>query len=148
MFSQWVKQRDYLLKFSWIASAVTGSSPLTQAGMADFVPVRAVIVAAKRERVKYEAKCADISPPTEADLKVLHVKTGMVDFVPGRAVIDAAHRKWVKYEAKRANIGYGFLPLFIFFTWGIREGCGEPTEANPKVLRDSRHWSTCWCSYF
>ncbi|GJY03760.1 hypothetical protein Tco_0369700 [Tanacetum coccineum] len=114
-----------------------GSSPLTQAGMADSVPVPAVIVAAQRERVKYEAKCADISPPTEADLKVLRVKTWMVDFVPSRAVIDATHRKWVKYEAKRANIGYGFLPLFIFFTWGIREGCGEPTEADPKVLRSS-----------
>nr|GEX30594.1 zinc finger, CCHC-type [Tanacetum cinerariifolium] len=33
-----------------------GSSPLTQTGMADFVPGRAVIDAAQRKRVKYEAK--------------------------------------------------------------------------------------------
>nr|GFB91753.1 hypothetical protein [Tanacetum cinerariifolium]GFB92678.1 hypothetical protein [Tanacetum cinerariifolium] len=52
-------------------------------------------------------------------------QTGMVYFVPGRAVIDAAHRKRVKYEAKCADIGYGFLPFFIFFALGIREGCGD-----------------------
>ncbi|GKE10356.1 hypothetical protein Tco_1413907, partial [Tanacetum coccineum] len=34
------------------------SSPLTSNGMVDFV--RAVIEVAKRKRVKYEAKCADI----------------------------------------------------------------------------------------
>nr|GEW13603.1 hypothetical protein [Tanacetum cinerariifolium] len=39
---------------------LTGSSPLTQTGMADFVPVRAVIDAAQCKRVKYEAKCAAI----------------------------------------------------------------------------------------
>ncbi|GKC87516.1 hypothetical protein Tco_1148165 [Tanacetum coccineum] len=39
---------------------LTGSSPLTQTGMVDFVPGRAVIDAAHRKRVKYEAKCADI----------------------------------------------------------------------------------------
>ncbi|GJX82368.1 hypothetical protein Tco_0331849 [Tanacetum coccineum] len=37
-----------------------GSSPLTQTGMADFVPGRAVTEAAQRKRVKYEAKCADL----------------------------------------------------------------------------------------
>ena len=31
-----------------------------QTGMVDFVPGRAVIEAAQRKRVKYEAKCADI----------------------------------------------------------------------------------------
>ncbi|GJU96190.1 hypothetical protein Tco_1320946 [Tanacetum coccineum] len=36
------------------------SSPLTQTGMVDFVPGRAVIDAAHRKRVKYEAKCANI----------------------------------------------------------------------------------------
>nr|GEW13515.1 hypothetical protein [Tanacetum cinerariifolium] len=66
-------------------------------------------------------------------------QTGMVDFVPGRAVIDAAHRKRFKYEAKCADIRYGFLPFFIFFAWIIREGCCDPTEADPKVLHDSRH---------
>ncbi|GKD99834.1 hypothetical protein Tco_1387818, partial [Tanacetum coccineum] len=39
---------------------LTGSSPLTQIGMADFVPGRAVIDAAQRKRVKYMAKCAAI----------------------------------------------------------------------------------------
>nr|GEX42854.1 hypothetical protein [Tanacetum cinerariifolium] len=37
-----------------------GSSPLTQTGMVDFVSGRAVLKAAQRKRVKYEAKCADI----------------------------------------------------------------------------------------
>ncbi|GJR05913.1 hypothetical protein Tco_0528897 [Tanacetum coccineum] len=37
-----------------------GSSPLTQTGMADFVPGRAVIDAAQRKRGKYMTKCADI----------------------------------------------------------------------------------------
>ncbi|GJY51342.1 putative reverse transcriptase domain-containing protein [Tanacetum coccineum] len=37
-----------------------GSSPLTQTGMADFVPGRAVIDVAQRKRGKYMTKCADI----------------------------------------------------------------------------------------
>ncbi|GKA15080.1 hypothetical protein Tco_0694827 [Tanacetum coccineum] len=39
---------------------LTGSSPLTQTGMADFVSGCAVIDAAQRKRVKYMAKCAAI----------------------------------------------------------------------------------------
>ncbi|GJZ11539.1 hypothetical protein Tco_0546298, partial [Tanacetum coccineum] len=39
---------------------LTGSSPLTQTVMVDFVPGRAVIDVAHRKRVKYEAKCANI----------------------------------------------------------------------------------------
>ncbi|GJV65275.1 hypothetical protein Tco_1476103 [Tanacetum coccineum] len=39
---------------------LTGSSPLTQTGMADFAPGRAVIDAAQHKRVKYEAKCTTI----------------------------------------------------------------------------------------
>ncbi|GKF32729.1 hypothetical protein Tco_0102527, partial [Tanacetum coccineum] len=39
---------------------LTGSSPLTQTGMADFVLVRAVIDDAQRKRAKYMAKCAAI----------------------------------------------------------------------------------------
>jgi 7-cyano-7-deazaguanine synthase in queuosine biosynthesis len=39
---------------------LTGSSPLTKIGMVDFVPCRAVIEAAQRKHVKYEAKCKDI----------------------------------------------------------------------------------------
>nr|GFA83177.1 hypothetical protein [Tanacetum cinerariifolium] len=63
--------RDKLLRhadmflYSWdggfdVCVYLTGSSPLTQTGMVDFVPGRAVIEAAQRKRVKYEAKCADI----------------------------------------------------------------------------------------
>ncbi|GJW55337.1 hypothetical protein Tco_0099422 [Tanacetum coccineum] len=37
---------------------LTGSSPLTQTGMVDFVSGRAMLEAAQRKRVKYEAKCA------------------------------------------------------------------------------------------
>ncbi|GJS85915.1 putative reverse transcriptase domain-containing protein [Tanacetum coccineum] len=39
---------------------LTGSSPLTQTGMVDFIPGRAVIDAAQRKRGKYMAKCAAI----------------------------------------------------------------------------------------
>ncbi|GJU34273.1 hypothetical protein Tco_1182627 [Tanacetum coccineum] len=39
---------------------LTGSSPLTQTGMADFVSGHAMIDAAQRKRVKYMAKCAAI----------------------------------------------------------------------------------------
>ncbi|GJR29603.1 putative reverse transcriptase domain-containing protein [Tanacetum coccineum] len=54
-----------MLLYSWdggldVCVDLTGSSPLTQTGMIDFVPGRAVIEAAQRKRVKYEAKCADI----------------------------------------------------------------------------------------
>nr|GEV25203.1 hypothetical protein [Tanacetum cinerariifolium] len=54
-----------MLLCSWdggldVCVGLIGSSPLTQTGMIDFVPGRAVIEAAHRKRVKYEAKCADI----------------------------------------------------------------------------------------
>ncbi|GJX87102.1 hypothetical protein Tco_0339116 [Tanacetum coccineum] len=54
-----------MLFYSWdggldVFVDLTGSSPLTQTGMADFAPGRAVIDAAQRKRVKYEAKCATI----------------------------------------------------------------------------------------
>ncbi|GKE49812.1 hypothetical protein Tco_1481070 [Tanacetum coccineum] len=54
-----------MLLYSWdkgldVCVDLTGSSPLTQTGMIDFVSGRAVIDAAHRKRVKYEAKCADI----------------------------------------------------------------------------------------
>lgn len=39
---------------------LTGSSPLTQTGMIDFVPGRVVADAAQRKRVKYGAKCANM----------------------------------------------------------------------------------------
>ncbi|GJZ25454.1 hypothetical protein Tco_0569707 [Tanacetum coccineum] len=54
-----------MLLYSWdrgldVCVDLTGSSPLTQTGMADFAPGRAVIDATQRKRVKYEAKCATI----------------------------------------------------------------------------------------
>ncbi|GKA27063.1 hypothetical protein Tco_0713231 [Tanacetum coccineum] len=54
-----------MLLYSWdkgldVCVDLTGSSPLTQTGMVDFVPGRVVIDAAYRKRVKYEAKCANI----------------------------------------------------------------------------------------
>nr|GEW18951.1 putative reverse transcriptase domain-containing protein [Tanacetum cinerariifolium]GEW47052.1 putative reverse transcriptase domain-containing protein [Tanacetum cinerariifolium] len=54
-----------MLLYSWdggldVCVDLTGSSPLTQTGMADFVPGRAVIDAAQRKRGKYMAKCAAI----------------------------------------------------------------------------------------
>ncbi|GKE12743.1 hypothetical protein Tco_1416294 [Tanacetum coccineum] len=39
---------------------LTGSLPMTQAGLTDFVPGRTVSDATHRKRVKYEVKCADI----------------------------------------------------------------------------------------
>ncbi|GJZ87282.1 hypothetical protein Tco_0658892 [Tanacetum coccineum] len=54
-----------MLLYSWdngldVCVDLTGSSPLTQTVMVDFMPGRAVIEAAQRKRVKYEAKCIDI----------------------------------------------------------------------------------------
>jgi hypothetical protein len=54
-----------MLLYSWdggldVCVDLTRSSPLTQTGMVDFVSGRAVIEAAQRKRVKYEAKCANI----------------------------------------------------------------------------------------
>ncbi|GKB09762.1 hypothetical protein Tco_0838074 [Tanacetum coccineum] len=54
-----------MLLYSWdrgldVCVDLTGSSPLTQTGMADFVPGRAMIDTAERKRGKYMAKCAAI----------------------------------------------------------------------------------------
>ncbi|GJV43208.1 hypothetical protein Tco_1427744 [Tanacetum coccineum] len=54
-----------MLLYSWdegldVCVDLTGSSPLMQTGIVDFVPGRAVIDEAHRKRVKYEAKCANI----------------------------------------------------------------------------------------
>ncbi|GKC38452.1 hypothetical protein Tco_1050836 [Tanacetum coccineum] len=54
-----------MLLYSWeggldVCVDLTGSSPLTQTGISDFVPGRAVIDAAQRKRGKYMTKCADI----------------------------------------------------------------------------------------
>nr|GEZ05415.1 hypothetical protein [Tanacetum cinerariifolium] len=68
--------------------------------------------------------------------KPLRTVDMMVDFVPVCAT-DASQRKRVKYETKCSDIANGFLPFFIFFAWGIREGCDDFTEADPIVLRDS-----------
>ncbi|GKD00309.1 hypothetical protein Tco_1170583, partial [Tanacetum coccineum] len=54
-----------MLLYSWdkgldVCVDLTGSSPLTQTGMVDFVLGSAVIEAVQRKCVKYEAKCVDI----------------------------------------------------------------------------------------
>ncbi|GKE35848.1 hypothetical protein Tco_1455170, partial [Tanacetum coccineum] len=54
-----------VLLYSWdcgrdVCMDLTGSSPLTQTEMVDFVPSHAVLEVAHRKRVKYEAKCVDI----------------------------------------------------------------------------------------
>ncbi|GJR08519.1 hypothetical protein Tco_0791171 [Tanacetum coccineum] len=54
-----------MLLYSWVGGLdmcmdLTKSSPLTQTGMADFAPGRAMIDATQRKRVKYEAKCTTI----------------------------------------------------------------------------------------
>ncbi|GKC64104.1 hypothetical protein Tco_1096702 [Tanacetum coccineum] len=54
-----------ILLYSWdggldVCVDLTGSSPLTQTGMVDFAPDRAVIDAAHRKHGKYMAKCAAI----------------------------------------------------------------------------------------
>ena len=54
-----------MLLYSWdsgldVCVDLTGSSPLTQTGMVDFVPGRVVIDAAQRKRDKYMAKCTAI----------------------------------------------------------------------------------------
>ncbi|GJR33690.1 hypothetical protein Tco_1209374 [Tanacetum coccineum] len=59
-----LRSADMLL-YSWdkgldVCVDLTGSSPVTQTGMADFEPGHAVIDATKRRRVKYEAKCTNI----------------------------------------------------------------------------------------
>ncbi|GJS91489.1 hypothetical protein Tco_0774125 [Tanacetum coccineum] len=55
----------YMLLYSWdggldVCVDLTGSSPLTQTEMLDFVLGRAVIDVTQRKRVKYMAKCAAI----------------------------------------------------------------------------------------
>ncbi|GKB93963.1 hypothetical protein Tco_0980100 [Tanacetum coccineum] len=54
-----------MLLYSWdggldVCVDLTGSSPLKQTKMADFVPGRVVIDDAQRKRVKYMSKCAAI----------------------------------------------------------------------------------------
>jgi len=59
-----LRPADVLL-YSWdrgldVCVDLTGSSPLTQSGLSDFVPGRGVVVAAQRKRDKYEARCREI----------------------------------------------------------------------------------------
>ncbi|GJW21646.1 hypothetical protein Tco_0032268 [Tanacetum coccineum] len=54
-----------MLLYSWergidVCVDQTGSLPLMQTGMVDFMSGRVVIEATQRKRVKYEAKCVDI----------------------------------------------------------------------------------------
>ena len=59
-----LRPADVLL-YSWddgldVCVDLTGSSPLTQSGLSDFVPGRMVAVAAQRKREKYLARCRTI----------------------------------------------------------------------------------------
>ncbi|GKE08067.1 hypothetical protein Tco_1411618 [Tanacetum coccineum] len=74
--------------------------------MVDFGPGCAVIDAAHRKRVKYEAKCADIG---YGFLPFSFSSLGELD--KDADGFEAAQRKRAKYEAKCTYIGYGFLPL-------------------------------------
>ncbi|GKB68028.1 hypothetical protein Tco_0929440 [Tanacetum coccineum] len=107
--------------------------------MADFVPGRVVIDAAKRKRVKYEAKCANTGYGRDKPLRPTDMllyswdggldvcvdltgsspltQTGMINFASGRAVFEAAQRKCAKYEAKCADSGHSFIP-FSFSSFG------------------------------
>nr|XP_043633015.1 disease resistance protein Roq1-like [Erigeron canadensis] len=54
-----------MLLYSWdggldVCVDLTGSSPLTQTSMVDFMPGSAVVDVAQRKRAKYKSKCADI----------------------------------------------------------------------------------------
>ncbi|GKE76304.1 hypothetical protein Tco_1542424, partial [Tanacetum coccineum] len=54
-----------MLLYSWdkgldVCADLTGSSPLTQTRLTNFLPSHAVVDAAHRKCVKYEAKCANI----------------------------------------------------------------------------------------
>ncbi|GJS73270.1 hypothetical protein Tco_0706111 [Tanacetum coccineum] len=73
----------------------TGSSPLTQTGMVDFVPGQAVIDVAQRKR--------------EVDIRL----GGGCDKLLRLADMLDSHCKRVKSEAKCANIIYGFLPFSL-----------------------------------
>ncbi|GJS90861.1 hypothetical protein Tco_0773497 [Tanacetum coccineum] len=86
--------KSNMLLYSWdgcldVCVNLTGSSPLTQTGMADFVPNRAVIDAAQRKRVKYMAKIQMCESDSDSDSESLNKQT----------------------SPKCAAIGYGFLPF-------------------------------------
>nr|GEW54812.1 hypothetical protein [Tanacetum cinerariifolium] len=132
-----------MLPYSWdggldVCVNMTGSSPLTQNGMIDFVPGNAVIEVAQRKRIKYEDKCADLGygflPFSFSSFGELEKDTKMAFFLflltgglsgsniltrgfPKDRVIDATPCKRVKYEAKCADIRYDFLP-FLFSSLG------------------------------
>ncbi|GKF30509.1 hypothetical protein Tco_0100307, partial [Tanacetum coccineum] len=54
--------RDTLVDICFRSEISAGSSPLTQTGMVDFVPGRAVIEAAQHKCVKYGANGSESSP--------------------------------------------------------------------------------------
>ncbi|GJU68162.1 reverse transcriptase domain-containing protein [Tanacetum coccineum] len=54
--SDWLR----VVLISGLGQTINGSLPLAKTGMVDFVPGRAVINAAHRKQVKYDAKCANI----------------------------------------------------------------------------------------
>ncbi|GJZ27148.1 hypothetical protein Tco_0571401 [Tanacetum coccineum] len=94
-----------------------------------------------RKRGKYMAKCAAIGygflPISFSSLRELEAdavtllkrirKFSMAQDIGVRAAVHIFNR--ISFAIAKG----------IFFAWGIREGCGDPTEADPKVLRDLRH---------
>ncbi|GJU82088.1 hypothetical protein Tco_1284453 [Tanacetum coccineum] len=127
-----LRPADVLL-YSWdvgrdVCVDLTGSSPLTQTGMVDFVPGRAVTEAAQRKRVKYEAKCADIGygflpfsfssfGELEKDAVTLLKrirKFSMAQDMGARAAVYIFNNISfsIAKGSKCVDIGYGFLPSF------------------------------------
>nr|GEV40175.1 hypothetical protein [Tanacetum cinerariifolium] len=102
-----------MLLYSWdggldVCVDLTKSSHLTQIGIVDFVPDRAIIDVAQRKSGKYMDRCAAIG-------------YGFLPFsFSSLEELEADARKRCKYMAKCAAIGYGFLS-FSFSSLGELE---------------------------
>nr|GEU33901.1 glycosyl hydrolase superfamily protein isoform 2 [Tanacetum cinerariifolium] len=112
----------------------------------------------------HDVSCAEISVGKEFDIRLsdgvdksLHLADMLlyswdgdlnvcVDLTGSSPLIDATQRKCVKYEAKCAKIGYGFLPSYSLLC-GIREGCSDLIEVDPKILCGSRPYGAS-CSLY
>ncbi|GKE05607.1 hypothetical protein Tco_1397625 [Tanacetum coccineum] len=114
-----------MLLYSWdrgldLCVDMTGSSPLTQTRMVDFVRGRAVIDVAQRKRAKYMAKCAAIGygffPFSSSSLGKLEAdavtllkrirKFSMAQDIGARAVIHIFNR--INFAIAKGGIGLGF----------------------------------------
>ncbi|GJR14770.1 hypothetical protein Tco_0797422, partial [Tanacetum coccineum] len=114
---------------------LTGSSPLTQTGMVDFVLGRVVIDAAHRKRVKYDAKCANIGygflPFSFSSLRELEKdavtllnrirKYSVTQDIRARAAVHIFNMINFVIAKRCEAIGYGLL-AFSFSSLGKLEG--------------------------